>query len=65
MPIYEYRCEECGERFDKFVRSAATPIEVVCPKCQSVKCRKSISLFGMSGSSTQSAGAAASCAPSG
>ncbi len=62
MPIYEYRCEECGARFDKFVRSTATPVEVVCPQCASDKCRKSISLFGMGGSADQSASA---CAPSG
>lgn len=65
MPIYEYRCKECGERFDKFVRSTATPIEIICPKCQGTQCRKSISLFGMGSSSAQGVGAAASCAPTG
>ena len=34
MPIYEYRCENCGERVEVFVRSemSAPP---TCPDCGS------------------------------
>ena len=31
MPIYEYRCESCGERFEKLVRLDAPTPE--CPSC--------------------------------
>lgn len=66
MPIYEYRCEECGHTFDKFVRSMANAVEVECPQCHSVKCKKNISLFGTTSSTRSSSGASASsCAPSG
>jgi len=67
MPIYEYRCEECNESFDKFVRSISAEIEVRCPKCDSEQVRKSFSLFASKGSrATGAAGlAAAGCAPSG
>jgi putative FmdB family regulatory protein len=65
MPIYEYRCQECGATFDKFVRSMANAatIEVECPQCRSKRCRKSISLFGTTGS--DSGASAGACAPTG
>jgi|YNPNPStandDraft_1061719.scaffolds.fasta_scaffold79732_2 putative FmdB family regulatory protein len=46
MPIYEYRCTECGEEFEKFVRSMTAEVEVACPKCGSPKVEKKVSLFG-------------------
>jgi putative FmdB family regulatory protein len=33
MPIYEYRCQDCGYRFEIDQSSAARPIEM-CPECQ-------------------------------
>jgi len=65
MPIYEYRCQDCGVTFDKLVRSFAdaSAIEIECPKCRSKRCRKNITLFGTTGSSSVSS--AESCAPSG
>jgi putative FmdB family regulatory protein len=32
MPIYEYRCQECGETFEILVRGSTT---IVCPQCGS------------------------------
>ena len=61
MPIYEYRCELCGEKFEKLVRTVSGHVEVVCPKCGSDEVKKAISLFGTSGSA-QSTGSS-SCAP--
>ncbi|MGQ9584143.1 MAG: FmdB family zinc ribbon protein [Anaerolineae bacterium] len=67
MPIYEYRCEECGEEFEKFVRSMRGGEEVRCPRCQSAKVQKRISLCGAASSSGARAGlpAASSCSPGG
>ena len=31
MPIYEYRCESCAERFEELVRRPDDP--VACPEC--------------------------------
>lgn len=46
MPIYEYKCNRCGEDFEKLVfRNQA----VKCPKCNSEDLTKKFSLFGMSG----------------
>lgn len=41
MPIYEYRCESCGEQYDKLV-SIGAPAPP-CPKCASEDVRKLVS----------------------
>jgi putative FmdB family regulatory protein len=33
MPIYEYRCEDCGTKFEKLVRRQAEVPGVECPSC--------------------------------
>lgn len=43
MPIYEYRCDECGEKFDKLIRSVNQPPEISCPHCQSRQVQRLIS----------------------
>lgn len=47
MPIYEYRCENCGHKFEEFVR-ASDKKEPVCPKCGNRRISKLISGFGLS-----------------
>ena len=32
MPLYAYRCTQCGHRFEKIQNFSAEP-EVACPKC--------------------------------
>jgi putative FmdB family regulatory protein len=61
MPIYEYRCEECGEGFELFVRSLSRQLEPTCPKCGSKKVSKSVSLFGVGG--TGDSMSAPTCSP--
>jgi len=34
MPIYVYRCSECGTEFEKRVRIAESDWEQVCPSCR-------------------------------
>jgi putative FmdB family regulatory protein len=41
MPIYEFECEQCGERFEELVASGAA--DVACPQCGSVQTRRLIS----------------------
>ena len=41
MPIYEYRCQACGEQFDKLIRSLSQiPPEIACPACQSTQTQR-------------------------
>jgi putative FmdB family regulatory protein len=63
MPIYEYRCNECGERFELLVRSVARQTAPTCPKCGSLQVQKNISLFGIGSASSGSQASAASCGP--
>jgi putative FmdB family regulatory protein len=46
MPIFEYKCNACGEDFEKLVFGSQ---EVKCPKCDSKEVTKKFSVFGMSG----------------
>ena len=32
MPLYEYKCEKCGHRFEKIEKHSASEIKK-CPKC--------------------------------
>lgn len=32
MPTYEYECDRCGSRFERFQRMSAEPV-ACCPKC--------------------------------
>ena len=43
MPIYEYLCDDCGERYEQIVMSKSTV--VACPKCESTKKTVQLSVF--------------------
>ena len=45
MPIYEYRCEECGKVFEEIV-SGHDPDVLPCPTCSSNKTEKLMSRIG-------------------
>jgi putative FmdB family regulatory protein len=62
MPIYEYRCEECGEPFEVFVRSSLQQTDLACPKCGGRKVKKAVSLFGV-GRVTGNSTSGVSCSP--
>ena len=50
MPIYEYRCPQCGEKFEKLVRFGGDA-QVRCPRCDSESPQRMISLVAQSVSS--------------
>ena len=43
MPIYEYVCDACNERFEKIVINKHQ--EISCPKCASEKTTIQLSVF--------------------
>ncbi len=49
MPLYEYRCAQCGEEFEKLVRSFFGSKDVTCPACGSKSVERLISVFGLGG----------------
>ena len=44
MPIYEYRCEECGKRSSTLLGSFASP-DPPCPHCGKPALRRLVSTF--------------------
>jgi putative FmdB family regulatory protein len=66
MPIYAYRCKDCEEPFELFVRSVNATVEPVCPKCGSEHIAKQVTAVSTVGAAGSGPGAsAAACAPSG
>ena len=63
MPLYEYICQTCGERFEKLIRGDASAQQIVCPSCASAAITRALSTFATSGSSA--AHAAPACGPIG
>jgi len=56
MPIYEYRCEDCGSKFEKLVRRASDVPEIECPSCGRKRLKQELSTFAAhAGSSPRSA----------
>jgi putative FmdB family regulatory protein len=49
MPIYEYICDSCNERFEKIVINKQQ--EISCPKCSSKKASIQLSVFATAGGS--------------
>lgn len=44
MPIYEYECCDCCEKFEMLMFRSDEP--VVCPKCNSRNSQRVLSVFG-------------------
>jgi putative FmdB family regulatory protein len=52
MPIYEYRCESCGDKFEKLVRRA-TDVMAGCPSCGEKHLEQQYSRFAARGGSSE------------
>lgn len=49
MPIYEYRCESCTEKFEVLTKFAERDTTQVCPTCESTRTRVLVSSFARVG----------------
>ena len=52
MPLYEYRCQSCGARFERLVRgttvaadAVSTRPAIICPQCASEEVTRLLSAF--------------------
>ena len=45
MPIYEYRCADCEQKFEKRRRMSQADDEIACPDCGSVHTNRGLSMF--------------------
>jgi len=55
MPIYEYECPKCGEKFEVRQAMGETGIGLSCPKCHAANPQRLVSSFFRSGSSEDGA----------
>ena len=63
MPIYEYKCQDCGTKFEKLVRrSEGTDLE--CPSCGQKHLEQELSTFAAHSGGSAHASEAPVC-PSG
>jgi putative FmdB family regulatory protein len=64
VPLYEYRCSNCGSRFEVLRRMGQGKEGLSCPQCGREDVEKQFSTFA--GASAASAGSSAgACSPSG
>jgi putative FmdB family regulatory protein len=56
MPIYEFKCKKCGEKFELRRSISESDETAKCPRCGSQQSERVFSAFGISSSG---------CAPSG
>ncbi len=63
MPIYEYRCEDCGTKFEKLVRTSDVQ-GIECPSCGQKHLTQELSTFATHANSGSKAADTPSC-PSG
>jgi putative FmdB family regulatory protein len=54
MPLYEYRCHQCGASFEKLRRMADADRDFECPECQSEEVERLLSTFAAGGCASPS-----------
>lgn len=57
MPIYEYECLDCGERFEVLQRMGEGAADLSCPKCGESRVTKQFSTFASSTGGQQTSAA--------
>lgn len=54
MPIYNFRCEECGRSFDLLVGAPNEERKIKCSHCGSKRVEKNLTTFGIKGGNSLS-----------
>ena len=44
MPIYEFRCTQCGHVFEKIFTSSEEQVDLVCPECDATSVDRVVSV---------------------
>jgi putative FmdB family regulatory protein len=52
MPLYEFKCKDCGLNFDKLVSLSEASKKQVCPHCGGKNTKKQLSVFAAKSSSS-------------
>jgi putative FmdB family regulatory protein len=62
MPLYEYECHRCGNRFEALVYGTTRP---TCPRCKSDELEKAFSTFATASGGSSKADSCSMRTPSG
>lgn len=65
MPIYEYKCESCGAKFEKLVRRSAESESLACPSCGKTHLDQQYSTFAARANGSPSSAPEMPSCPSG
>jgi len=65
MPIYEYKCDACGEVFERIVFASDKDEPIECPACGKRKSKRQLSSFSCGSSEGLGAALSSSCGSSG
>ena len=61
MPIYEYKCDDCGTKFEKLVRRSTEVAELECPSCGKNHLKQEFSTFAAHANGAPKAAEAPMC----
>jgi putative FmdB family regulatory protein len=64
MPIYEFRCADCGHVFEELVLRSSDEQDLACPKCHGHTVERVLSACAISGGG-DGGGAGGGCVPRG
>ena len=67
MPMYEFRCRDCGERFEELRNVSEPDAGIECPQCGGVRVERLLSAFATSATSSPPgrSSSGSSCGPRG
>jgi len=54
MPLFEYKCMECGTKYEVLQKSSKSQEDIICPTCNSLRNKKLLSTFSASVSGSRS-----------
>lgn len=61
MPIYEYKCEECGHKFESLRSMKDADAPIICERCNGLNTRRELSVCFTHGSEKSTGTASSSC----
>ena len=61
MPLYKYRCDECGRTFEELRPSSEADAAIDCPSCESRRTSRKLSSFASGASASGSAKGSSGC----
>jgi putative FmdB family regulatory protein len=64
MPLFDYKCADCGARYEVLVRGRETEEELRCPRCGSIHHKRLVSAASISVGGNISVGGSSFDAPS-